>query len=126
MLPDDMDAVFQALAHRDRRRLLDLVRNNPGCCVEQVAKHFDTSRIAVLKHLRVLTRAQLLHSQKIGRQRKLYFNVVPIQLVYDRWATQYSSLWAGKLAGIKYRIETSDETGASSNRPGPAPRKRHA
>jgi DNA-binding transcriptional ArsR family regulator len=119
MLPDDMDAVFQALAHRDRRRVLDLVRNNPGCCVEDLCPHFATSRIAVLKHLRVLERAQLIHSEKVGRKRRLYFNVVPIQIVYDRWATEYSALWAGKLAHLKYRIEARD-------REKPAERKRNA
>jgi DNA-binding transcriptional ArsR family regulator len=107
MLPDDMDAVFQALAHRDRRRILDLVRNQPGCCVEDLCGHFETTRIAVLKHVRVLQRADLLHSEKVGRRRRLYFNVVPIQIVYDRWASEYSALWAGKMARIKYRIETA-------------------
>jgi DNA-binding transcriptional ArsR family regulator len=119
MRPDDMDAVFQALAHRDRRRVLDLIRNNPGCCVEDLCPHFATSRIAVLKHVRVLERAQLLHSEKVGRKRRLYFNVVPIQLVYDRWATEYSALWAGKLADLKYRIEA--EGAEKSTR-----RRRHA
>jgi DNA-binding transcriptional ArsR family regulator len=119
MLPDDMDAIFQALAHRDRRRILDLIRNNPGCCVEDVGRHFETSRIAVLKHVRVLERAQLIHSDKVGRQRRLYFNVVPIQIIYDRWATEYGALWAGKLAQLKYRIETS------SQRQNQAARKRH-
>jgi DNA-binding transcriptional ArsR family regulator len=105
MLPDDMDAVFQALGHRDRRRILDLVHHNPGCCVEDLCQHFGTSRIAVLKHVRVLERSQLIHSEKAGRKRRLYFNVVPIQIVYDRWATEYSALWAGKLARLKYRVE---------------------
>jgi predicted transcriptional regulator len=105
MLPDDMDALFLALGHRDRRRILDLVRNNPGCCVDDLGEHFATSRIAVLKHLRILERADLIHSQKVGRRRQLYFNVVPIQLVYDRWATEFSALWASKLTALKYRIE---------------------
>jgi DNA-binding transcriptional ArsR family regulator len=119
MRTDDMDAVFHALAHRDRRRMLDLVRNNPGCCVEDLCPHFDVSRIAVLKHLRVLHRAQLLHSEKVGRKRRLYFNVVPIQIVYDRWASDYSALWAGKLTDLKYRIEAPDS-------PSRAKGKRHA
>jgi DNA-binding transcriptional ArsR family regulator len=120
MLPDDMDAVFAALAHRDRRRILDLVGNNPGCCVEDLCPHFTTSRIAVLKHLRVLERAQLIHSEKAGRKRRLFFNVVPIQLIYDRWATEYSALWAGSLTQLKYRIE------AGSQPKNQAEGKRHA
>ena len=108
MLPDDMDAVFQALGHRDRRKILDLVANDPGCCVEDLGPHFETSRIAVLKHLRVLERAQLLVSKKVGRKRTLFFNVVPIQLIYDRWATDYSTNWAGKLSDLKHRIEAKN------------------
>lgn len=117
MLPDDMDAVFLALGNRDRRLMLDLIGNNTGCCVEDLCRHFEFSRIAVLKHLRVLARAQLVHSEKVGRKRKLYFNVVPIQLIYDRWATDYSALWAGKLADIKYQVETEAQR---------TQRKRHA
>jgi len=115
-----MDAVFHALAHRDRRRIVDLVRNNAGCCVEDLCPHFETSRIAVLKHLRVLERAQLVHSEKVGRKRRLFFNVVPIQIIYDRWATQYSALWASKLAHLKYRIEESSRQETQTKR------KRHA
>ena len=111
-----MDAVFHALSHRDRRKILDLVRNNPGCRVEDLNPHFDTSRIAVLKHLRVLERAQLLHTEKQGRARKLYFNVIPIQLIYDRWATDFSSLWAGQLAELKYRIEIPATTSTKKKR----------
>lgn len=115
-----MDAVFQALAHRDRRRILDLVQNNPGCCVDDLGGHFPTSRIAVLKHLRVLERAQLIHSEKVGRRRNLYVNVVPIQIIYDRWATAYSAMWAGEVAALKYRIETGVPQAQ------PTERKRHA
>jgi DNA-binding transcriptional ArsR family regulator len=108
MQPDEMDALFQALAHRDRRRILDIVKNDPGCSVESVCRYFPVSRIAVLKHLRVLEQANLLHSEKQGRVRRLYFNAVPIQMIYDRWTTDYSALWAGKLTEIKYKIESQE------------------
>jgi DNA-binding transcriptional ArsR family regulator len=106
MQPDEMDAVFQALAHPDRRRMLDIVKNAPGCSVESVCRYFEFSRIAVMKHLRVLAQAGLIHSEKPGRTRQLYFNVVPIQMIYDRWTTDYSVLWARRLTAIKYRVET--------------------
>src|SRR4051794_5276737 len=113
MMPDDLDSVFSALAHRDRRRILDLVRNNPGCRVEDLGPHFETSRIAILKHLKVLTKAELIVSEKVGRERRLYFNVMPIQIIYDRWATEFSALWAGPIAQLKYRVETSEQAEAS-------------
>jgi predicted transcriptional regulator len=68
--------------------------------------HFPTSRVAILKHLKVLERAELILSQRVGRTRRLYINLVPIQVIYERWATEFSSLWAGQLTQLKYKIET--------------------
>ncbi len=105
MKPESMDKVFQALASGVRRAMLDIVRDDPGCSVADVCRHFDVSRIAVMKHLNVLERAGLLISEKKGRQRCLYFNTVPIQLIHERWTTEYSALWAGKLTALKYELE---------------------
>jgi len=101
-----MDAVFRALASESRRRILDIVKDRPGCNVNHVAGFFDESRINVMKHLRVLEEAGLVHSEKQGRTRKLYFNCVPIQLIHERWTTEYSAMWAGRLTRVKYRVET--------------------
>ena len=100
-----MDTTLRALANSTRRRILDIVRDNPGCNVNEVARHFDTTRIAIMKHLRILAEAQLLISEKQGRSRLLYRNLVPIQLIYDRWTDEYSAFWAGQLADLKYRVE---------------------
>ena len=85
--------------------MLDLVTESPGCSVTDVCRHFDVSRIAVMKHLAVLERASLLVSEKVGRTRKLYINTVPIQMIYDRWTSEYSALWAERLTKLKYRVE---------------------
>ena len=107
-----MDLVFQALAHQARRRVLDIVRDDPGCTVGAVCAHFDISRIAVLKHLRVLEDAELLISEKQGRERRLWFNVLPIQMIHDRWSDEYSGFWAGALADLKYRMEKKQSRAA--------------
>ena len=106
MTPESMDAVFQALAGPGRRRILDIVRQKPGYSVNDVCAYFDMSRIAVMKHLRILEDADLIVSEKKGRTRSLFFNVVPIQMIHDRWTTEYSALWAGTLTRIKYRVES--------------------
>ncbi len=109
MQPDDMDAVFQALGSAVRRQILDIVKSAPGCNVNDVSAAFKMSRIAVMKHLKSLEEAGLLTSQKKGRERQLFFNAVPIQMIYDRWTTEYSKIWAGRLTGLKYRIEMQQE-----------------
>ena len=102
---DPLDAAFKALADAGRRRILDIVKASPGCSVGDVAGEFDMSRIGVMKHLRILEAADLLRSEKDGRSRRLYLNAVPIRMIYDRWTTEYSSLWAAGLTSLKYRLE---------------------
>jgi DNA-binding transcriptional ArsR family regulator len=106
MKPEPMDQVFHALSHTTRRAILDVVKAQPGSSVHDVCDYFEISRIGVMKHLRVLEKAALLLSEKKGRTRRLYFNAVPIQMIYDRWTTEYSGFWAGGLTRIKYRIES--------------------
>ena len=103
------DALFAAFAHATRRYILDLLVLQPGMTVKAVASHFDISRIAVMKHLAILETAGLILSEKRGRERRMYFNPVPIQQIYDRWTDQYSSFWASRLVDIKDRVESAAE-----------------
>lgn len=100
-----MDNVFHALASPIRREILDIIKNEPGCSVNTVCRYFDVSRIAVMKHLTVLEKSGLLISEKHGRTRSLYFNTVPIQMIYERWTSEYSAMWASKLTEFKRAVE---------------------
>ena len=100
------DLVFQALASQPRRRIIDLVIQSPGCSVNDLCEHFEFSRIAVMKHLKVLVEARLILSQKQGRTRQLYFNAAPIQMIYDRWTGEYSRFWVTQAVDLKYQVES--------------------
>jgi DNA-binding transcriptional ArsR family regulator len=102
----DTDAVFQALAQESRRRMLDIVRARPGLAVGALAAEFDVSRIAVMKHLAVLEKAGLVVSTREGRARRLYFNAVPIRMIYERWTDEYGAYWSGRVLKIKEAAET--------------------
>lgn len=99
------DLVFHALASRTRRSIIDLVKQMPGCSVNDICQHFEMSRIGVMKHLGVLVEAKIVLSRKKGRTRELFFNAVPIQLIYDRWTDEYSAFWATQAADLKYKVE---------------------
>ena len=105
-----MDKVFQALSSAPRRAILDIVGDQPGCSVGHVCKFFDVSRIAVMKHLNVLEEAGLLISEKQGRTRRLHFNSAPIQMIHERWTSEYSALWAGHLTEFKRQVEAKQGT----------------
>ncbi|MDG1067084.1 MAG: helix-turn-helix transcriptional regulator [Sulfitobacter sp.] len=104
---DEMDSIFHALAHVTRRAMLDHIRAEPGLTVGKLANFFDVSRIAVMNHLAVLEKANLVLSEKDGRSRKLYLNAMPIQDIHDRWTDTYSAHWADRVNIIKYAAEAA-------------------
>lgn len=112
MTDTSMDALFRAFASEHRRRMLDILKDQPGASVNAVCEHFDMSRIAVMKHLRILEEANLVVSRKDGRTRALFLNAVPIQMIVDRWTTEYSALWARKLTRLKYAVEEKETDNA--------------
>ena len=102
-----MTAVFHALAHETRRKIMDVLKARPGIAVGELAQEFDVTRIAVMNHLAVLEDAGLVVSQKDGRTRRLHLNAAPIQMINDRWLDDYTGHWARKLTGIKYAAEAA-------------------
>ena len=115
---DEMNVTLQALASESRRRMLDFVREQPGMTVGALAHRFDISRVAVIKHLRVLEDAKLVLSRKDGRSRRLYFNAVPIRQIYERWTDEYSAFWSSQLTQLKFAAElrANDDKGGGNKR----------
>lgn len=102
---DQLDLVFHALASQPRREILAAVRAAPGCNVNAIAEQFDMSRIGVMKHLGVLEAATLIVTEKVGRERQLYFNPVPIQQIHEMWTDDFSRHFAASLTQLKRVIE---------------------
>lgn len=102
-----MTAIFHALAHESRRKIMDVLKTRPGIGVGELAQEFDVTRIAVMNHLAVLEDAGIVISEKDGRTRRLYLNATPIQMINDRWLDDYTGHWARKLTGIKYAAEAA-------------------
>jgi predicted transcriptional regulator len=111
MTDDEADALFHALAHAHRRRIVDLVTAEPGITVGRLAGHFDVSRIAVMNHLATLERAGLILSERTGTTRRLYVNTAPIRAVYERWTSDFSGHWAGHLLNLKRAAELAAGNG---------------
>ncbi|MEM9661162.1 MAG: metalloregulator ArsR/SmtB family transcription factor [Planctomycetota bacterium] len=105
--PGQLDDLFGALSHADRRRMLDLLTSHPGLTVGALASHFPISRVAVIKHLARLERADLVIGERVGRERRLYFNPMPMRMVYDRWTDQYTRFFGERPADIRARVEAA-------------------
>ena len=110
MESDALDATFFALASPWRRQVLDLLKREPGCNVSRVCELFEgqIGRFAVMKHLSTLERGGLVVAQREGRTRRLWFDATPIQLIHERWTTEYSAYWASRLTRLKYGAESAE------------------
>src|SRR5947207_15906650 len=78
------DRMFRALADARRRRMLDLIRARPGVCATDLAPMFPFSRIALLKHLRVLEAGGLLRRRRRGKTKALYVREAPLDRLRAR------------------------------------------
>jgi DNA-binding transcriptional ArsR family regulator len=105
-----LDAVFFALASESRRRILDVLKKEPGCNVNRVCDYFenDIGRFAVMKHLTTLEAAGLVIGERSGRERRLWFDPTPIQWIHERWTTELSAYWAARLTRLKYSAEGAE------------------
>jgi len=103
-LGDDSALLWRALADPTRRRILDLLRERPRVTGE-IAAQFPVSRIAVMRHLEVLSEAGLAVSRKRGRQRWHYLNTVPLQELHRRWAEPAAAGLASALLRLQDFVE---------------------
>lgn len=73
-LPDDrLDALLRALADPTRRRLLSLIRTEPGRTTAELADLTrGMTRWGVMKHLEALRAAGLIQTLPEGRHRRHY------------------------------------------------------
>jgi hypothetical protein len=59
-------------------------------------------------HLAALERGGLLVTAKDGRDKRLWFDPTPLQLIHERWTTEFSAFWAARLTRLKYDAEGAE------------------
>ncbi len=100
------DKVFRALADPSRRRLLDRLYERDGQTLGELETALpQMTRIAVMKHLRILERAGLVVSHRSGRKRLHYLNPVPIRRLHDRWLDKFRTRAADVLLALQSFME---------------------
>jgi len=87
---DAYEAVFTALAHPVRRRILITVYFNGGSMTAgQIAKKFEQAWPTTTRHLQVLEAAGLLRHRRQGRSRHYRLDCRRLELVRD-WLAWFS------------------------------------
>ena len=103
---DDDDLVFKALSDPSRRLLLDRLFEQDGrTLINLEAELPHLTRFGVMKHLKVLEEANLVITDKVGREKLHYLNPVPIRLLHDRWIDKYTERRISAIGDLKHRLE---------------------
>ena len=100
-----MDAVFKALADPLRRQLLDDLRRRNGQTLNELCEGRGMTRQAVTKHVRILEAANLVVSERRGRERLHHLNPVPIHDIAERWIGRFERGRVAALADLKHKLE---------------------
>ena len=104
----DVDAIFKALADPSRRRLLDRLFERNGQTLSELCVGLGMTRQAVTKHLALLEQANLVATQRRGRDKLHYLNPVPIHEIADRWIRKYEQSHLRALSELKKNLEERD------------------
>ena len=83
--------IFQAIADPTRRAIIGLIALQ-AMTPNALAEHFNTSRQAVSKHIKILTQCELLKQEQQGRE--IYYSLeIEKMKEIDQWLEQYRKIW---------------------------------
>ena len=105
----DMDAVFKALADPTRRRLLDRLHARGGQTLGELCLEAEMTRQAVTKHLAILEDANLVATQRRGREKLHFLNPVPINQIAERWIDKFERDRLTALSALKSSLEEKQD-----------------
>ncbi|MFT3947778.1 MAG: metalloregulator ArsR/SmtB family transcription factor [Agriterribacter sp.] len=86
--------IFQAIADPTRRAIITLIALQ-AMTPNAIAEHFDTTRQAVSKHLRILTECELITQKHQGRE--IYYQLeIDKMKEIEKWLEQFKKIWETK------------------------------
>lgn len=86
--------VFQAIADPTRRAILNLIALQ-AMTPNALAEHFNSSRQAVSKHIKILTECKLVKQEHNGREIYYHFNPKKMKEVAD-WLEPFRKIWESR------------------------------
>ena len=109
-LAPDRGGVLAALADPTRRRLLEELATGGAATATTLAGRLPVTRQAVVKHLAVLSRANLVTGARQGREVRYEVRTSPLADT-AQWLAGLAAEWDQRLAAIKRIAEAGKEPG---------------
>lgn len=85
---------FQAIADPTRRAILSLIALQ-AMTPNALAEHFDMSRQAVSKHIKILAECRLVQQEQSGREIHYHFNPKKMKEIAD-WLEPFRQIWESR------------------------------
>lgn len=96
--------IFQAIADPTRRAIIALIAIQ-AMTPNAIAEHFDTTRQAVSKHLRILTECKLIKPEYQGRE--IYYQLeIDKMKELDKWLDQFRKIWEDRFNQLDNLLST--------------------
>lgn len=86
--------IFQAIADPTRRAIIALIATH-AMTPNAIAEHFDSTRQAVSKHLKILAECDLVKQESKGRE-ILYSLQIEKMKEIEIWLEQFKKLWENR------------------------------
>jgi DNA-binding transcriptional ArsR family regulator len=100
--------IFQAIADPTRRAIIALIALH-AMTPNALAQHFDTTRQAVSKHLRILTECGLVKQEHQGRE--IYYQLeIDKMKEIDKWLEQFRKIWESRFNQLDNLLSTIKKT----------------
>lgn len=99
--------IFQAIADPTRRAIIALIALQ-AMTPNDIAEHFDTSRQAISKHLRILTECELVKQEHKGREIYYQLEIDKIKEM-DKWLEQFRKIWENRFDNLDNLLSTIKE-----------------
>ena len=96
--------VFQAIADPTRRAILSLLSLG-AMTPNALADHFDSSRQAISKHIKILSECQLISQEQSGREIYYHFNAKKLKEV-DKWLQPFRAKWETRFNQLDTLLKT--------------------
>jgi DNA-binding transcriptional ArsR family regulator len=96
--------IFQAIADPTRRAIITLIAIQ-AMTPNALAEHFNTSRQAVSKHIKILTECELVTQKLSGRE--IYYSLeVEKMKEIDKWIEQFRKIWETRFNQLDNLLST--------------------
>ena len=96
--------IFQAIADPTRRAIIALIAIQ-AMTPNALAEHFNTSRQAVSKHIKILTECELINQKLSGREIYYQLEVNKMKEI-DKWMEQFRKIWETRFNQLDNLLST--------------------